>query len=553
MAKNTTNKRNLQGETREEGVMSDKEYQTCNTQTKRSGKRNSKQTPKKKYNRGNSQNGRSRANDVAWYASTEALLEGSASIPYTWPVGNKLPLGAPSGLPFAASNDYIPGMCILDVVTTPGISKDSNSPINIAARNIYSFVRHANSGSSNYDAVDLMQYLLAVDEVHTFHAFCVRTYGMINLYNEQNRYYPKYMIQAMGFDFEDLLANQAQFRYSINNFATRAGSLVLPSGMPVFDRHAWLYSGVYQDGTSAKSQSYAYRPWGYRVYDAFNEGGGRLVWKPLSAKFAEGLKVADIQNIMNEMINPLVGNEDIGIMCGDILKAYGSTNTRKLSMLPETYTVLPVYNEEVLSQFQNATILGVKENNEGMYNITQDSSIGKGNIMFSIDVSYAADALATKRFINLNINEPKPGDTMVATRMMVIARPTGASQYTLDSCGTEIVVSGTIYNLLITSGSDQLISIDVAYSKKFAPTAIDSSYDDQVTDIFDTVSMVSRFKFHPMVNYVVRKSKTGSAIFYQAEIDNYAIIDADTLGRMHETALLSEFFVPQMALVQGYK
>lgn len=81
----------------------------------------------------------------------------------------RTPLGSPSGLP-SRSNPVgrdrrsIPGIMNLYFVPTIGSSTaGESSAINIAAKNIYSFVRHENSGRINYDAPDLMLYLLALD------------------------------------------------------------------------------------------------------------------------------------------------------------------------------------------------------------------------------------------------------------------------------------------------------------------------------------------------------------------------------------------------------
>ena len=111
--------------------------------------------------------GLAQVNDVSWYSKNPALLES---------VG-KLSFGNPLGATFNLSNDQltvdladdearVPGIAVINTVPGPGEGHDFTSAANIAARNIYSFVRHANSGHSNYDSVDLMLYLLAMDEAY---------------------------------------------------------------------------------------------------------------------------------------------------------------------------------------------------------------------------------------------------------------------------------------------------------------------------------------------------------------------------------------------------
>ena len=273
--------------------------------------------------------GKSKSNDISWYAFDPALLRDSSNIPYSWPVGitvdqsNDLYTKQPAN----TTAKHVPGIYTLKLITSPGISTTGSSPINIAARNIYSFVRHANSGHSNYDSQDLMLYLLAMDEACMFYFNCARAYGLINLYNNQNRYFPKAAVQAAGFDYDDLSKNMADFRYTLNAYVVRLASMCLPLGMPYFDRHAWLYSGIYMDGTSAKAQAYMYKPIGYRKYNEMETGGGKLQFVRFTATGAGNLiTLNDIKAMADDIISPIIGSEDLNIMSGDILKAYGSAN-----------------------------------------------------------------------------------------------------------------------------------------------------------------------------------------------------------------------------------
>lgn len=64
-------------------------------------------------------------------------------------------------------------------VPSIGRTSGESSPANVASKNIYSFVRFANSGRTNYEATDLMMFLLAMDNAYMYAGYLIRIYGII--------------------------------------------------------------------------------------------------------------------------------------------------------------------------------------------------------------------------------------------------------------------------------------------------------------------------------------------------------------------------------------
>lgn len=515
------------------------------------------------------------SNDITWYTKSVNLLGAAASLPYGYPVGNPINFDNGNFSIYTTPGyryDAVPGIMTLALLTGPGDSKDVNSPVNVAARDIYSYVRYANSGHANYDPVDLMMYILAWDEVSMWLANARRVYGAMYTYNSQNKYAPKYLVEALGFDYDDLNANLAQFRYAINAATNRFNSLNMPNNMSYLTRHVWLYSNIYSDGTSPKSQLYAYVPAACRVYnETTSSQGGYLDTIPLAYYGGtEQLTFTKWVEITNQLLNALIGSEDIGIMSGDILKAFGSDKTIVTPTISDVYSVAPVYNEEVLSQFQNATIVNgamPKAEEAKVWNITQDPSIDQGIILydptFKIPFPGKANGVASNanRVLSLNINDPKPGDTMVASRLMTITECVGEvttpSNPTVIHCltaGTEIPVTGYISaGYRFTEGgkpkygiAKYTVGMNFSYNATNSPTS-----QSEFRTLIGVLAKMSAFKFHPMdtvmsYTYTEGSSQPASrgALQYFFEVDNYTIIDVETLRQMHETAVLSEFDVP---------
>ena len=527
---------------------------------------------------------RSGHNDLAWYTKNLALLNNAANISYANPVGQQLSRGTSLAPTFQQS---FPGIAVYNLVPGPGIATGGTDPVNIAAKNIYSYIRQTNSGGKNYDPNDLMSYLLAVDEAYMLYFDAARILGVINLYNNENRYAPRTIVRALGWDYDDILSNLANFKYYINAFANKLNALPVPKLWPFYQRHAWMYGGIYADGTSSKAQLYAFAPVIARYRDdatgrlvAFtltetsSDVVGARVTSPASARTVKSFKIAT-----DKVFEHLINSQDVGTMGGDIKKAFGEGGLITASMVPDNYVIVPTYDEEVLSQFQNATIT------DGIYNvdITMDNSIDGGNVIYTPMISVKPKSLADYNgssigavcsilpyqydtIVNLNLNDPKPGDTIVATRLQCVAKRdkykkldattnawvgvessekiTQADAYALDIefCGTEVVSAMKIWYFASNKDGNWIAqSRDIAGCQMVLQQSLSS--------FLSNMDMLSKFKFHPIGHYAVYSQANNADVKFveggaMIEIDNYAIIQHETLGNMHSVCLLSMFDVP---------
>lgn len=315
------------------------------------------------------------ANDPMWYAASPQLLSDAASLAYSNALGSKYNISQGStGLLYPTQADqHVSGVMAIRYLPGPGISTAANSAVNIAARNIYSFVRHANSGHANYDSPDLMMYLLAMDNVYGMWSYLVRVYGVARFYNQKNRYLPKILLRSMGVNPDSIQSNLADLRYFINAMANKIGALCVPTTMPYFMRHLWMNQNIFVDSPNEKAQVYLYVPSAYYTY-VETEGAGSLHGTALSSN---SFKTYDeLKTILESMMDALMGSEDINIMSGDILKAYQG-KVWKLEQIPADYTVLPTYSEEVLSQIENLIANGAAESSS--LDVTQDAN---GTILY---------------------------------------------------------------------------------------------------------------------------------------------------------------------------
>lgn len=521
-------------------------------------------------------------NDPAWYAQNPQILKDSASFSYNYPLGSKLNLGKAH----AADNlnrTSIPGIMAIHTSPAFGASTHSNSPINTAARNIYSFVRHANSGHANYDAPDLMLYLTAMDNLYSYVSFLKRAYGVMMPSYYTNRYMPKALVQAMGLDYDDLNTNLNDFRSYINRLALRVGSMCIPASMSYMARHMWMYEHIWTDDMSDKAQIYMYVPHGFFRFSLDLDMAGQLEYKSLYMDNDHLLTLDEIVAYGEAMLEPILSSEDMNIMSGDILKAFGPENLYKINMIDEAYLVVPEYSSEVLDQIQNTTFIG---HFLGTPTLHQDST--KGYLVFDpvFDPMYrpldedkypGMNVMVTDRVVTFPHGDITPEDTMVATRltniMTVEEKPSGPPTIKCPTMGSEIAHHGTIYNYQEDSTGEWVLhkSRPIYTSLLFVidnSTAMTSQPQNQAiyqlaADIGSELSLIGQisvFDRHPAVGLsaflaIKVSNADGTGTFTHigysefnsllVDASYYTVLTSQDLINMAETALLSEFNVVQ--------
>lgn len=499
-----------------------------------------------------------KSNDPNWYASNPELMKAAASLPFSQTTGQNLSFDGLLG-PRGTSNDYstIPG--IMAIRWCPTIGGAQNDAINAAKDSTYSYVVHANSRNASYTASDLYMIILAGAQFFTALAHAIRLYGVARLYDQRNSYLPDGLIKAMGFSPNDIRNNLANMWFDLNNFIAQSTQIWIPDTFPFLDRWFWMCSNIYMDAESVKGQYYLYVPRNFLIYDETGlESGGRLAWvnpqgQPLdlSKNTSNAFTInntssytwVQYKTVLQGMLNALVGSEDRGIIMGDILKAYGKERLFAVSPITVDYAVEPVYNKEVLSQIENITSWAAM-----YYDIRQNPDNEKIETNWGVQTDKTLtpeEQPLTQSILNFHqIENPTPEQIMVATRLKIQGTtPIWSSDgKTINAIvptamGTEYVYSFGI----VTGGATPAVNNVTQY---LADTNVASLYGWFLREAFD---------WNPWIYVVNGQTITipSSAAFSKNEVigaigdyDYCTIISTDTLLKMHNTALYSEFGVP---------
>lgn len=477
-------------------------------------------------------------NDPNWYAADPSILRDAASIPFSWALGTSIDMGG-QGTFTDKGRHALPGICAITLRPNLGLSVDSVSAANVAATSMYTYVRSANSGHANYDSPDLMMYATAMAQVYSFINYCQRLYGLATVYVQKNRYLPKAIISAQGVDADSVINNLANFRYWINVMIAKASSLAVPATMSYFSRTAFLYQNVYCEGDSIKDQLYLFQPDGFYQFQFPEETlPGALIYTPLTSQFTTGLTIAELQEYGDEMLNRILGDEDMNIMSGDILKAYGIEGIIKLAPLDEWYPIVPIYDEMVLEQFHNAVIVDVAASD-----ITQPG--GKYlSCVPAVDINDGAKvyALTSNKILTSHVDEPSPEIVVESTRLMIsgdVSRSTGDLLYV--GAGTELPVKVSYFKITGDGALNANRNSGPLVLNSTTPTAA------QIQSLVNIIGDASKFKYAP--NIIILDSVSSGLWDNVMGVDNYAVLSPQDVYKMHDVALMNMLAVPSIAKV----
>jgi len=498
-------------------------------------------------------------NDVSWYASNKEILKASASFSYFNPVGSKLNWKSNINnerINYAQDMDAVPGIMSIPWIGVPGIATGYQSAVNVAADNIYSYVRYQNSGAKNYDAPDLMLYLLAMDEMYSWWAKAVRAYGTIRVYSQTNRYLPKALLLAQGFNPEDVIGREAEFRGKINALAAQISAFCVPATLPYFARHFWMNTNIYTDNDVFKPQIYLYNQIAYRTYEEMESEQGGLLHTHAVPHYNDttGMTIDDWYNVATTMLRKLTASEDIGIMSGDILKAFGRENLFAITAIDENYAVIPTYNKEVLDQIHNAELGIFFTPDEPVENGANDTTlvrtfdivhrISPNNVLGCDPVIPTNAPLEAPHVLNFHDNDITPEMAMVATRLKSHFRATpvlnsnNKIQWTCISAGSEICFAASMW----------VPQEPTAHGFNYLPLQQFEMASTLVGE--DKIGMLVNFDWHPITYQYQITSGEGTADAewqindYVYDMANYTMFGYDQLDQIHKCAILSEFKIP---------
>lgn len=486
-------------------------------------------------------------NEFRWYNLAPEALKSAATISFRESIGKPVRL-----------NDQVsvvtPGICVFHTLFGPGYANDDQDPINLAFREIQTFITSRLNKNWMYPAPDIAQVIWAYEELGRFYYEACRAVRLMTDFDMDNTYKPKALIEKLGFDYDDIMNNMSDWLSELDQEYAMFKAFPIPKDFSIIEKHLWFVSNIFGDTSSRKHQIYAFRSSGYRVFtETHNDPdhpetytGGKLVYTAFS-----GLRTLEQQRtIFRAMFNALRGSEDWINIMGNIKNAYGDA-LMSVDHINEMPTLELLDSKHVLMQIHNAMMPGGSSIKNA--DVTQDPDINHDYLIYSPEISTnagIANMLNTIPYkavpwypesaylIDTDAYDPTVEDVTELTRLMFTA--------TFVSYPDE---PQQLYSKLQSGGDMIVMYADFAYydfSGTLQDTKLGTMLDhDAVTTQY--AELFSVFNWAPQFIVAKRERPSDDVSVYSriGTLDNYTALSRNNLDDINRVVLKSMWGVPR--------
>nr|QXV86471.1 capsid protein [Rat picobirnavirus] len=499
---------------------------------------NHEDKPKKDQDRYN-------VNDYRFYAYDEQIAKDIGSIPYALLAGAPAPFQIQSGPSSnAIDNSIIGSIAQINYACVPGVTTSKASGVNMAAVQLYTYIRHENSGAKNYEAADVMMYILAMSDIYAHAIEAKRALATASYIPIVNKSFPDVALQVMGFDAADIRGNFAQYRGRLNLLISKLNSFAVPSYFKVFSRRGFIAANIFGDSDSERGQFYIYRRYLYYTWDTTSSTSGtQLTPHPVST--VDGvITLGSFLDQLDQMLSSMFLDTDALTMSGDILKAFPNSELFKMDYLTEDTTLRPILDEDALAQIENMVTASSYYLGDSMdwlstpaismMTITQSNQIISFNPVYTYSNGSPVTYCMRQYVFNSHKVTPDYRDTLEWSRCMTMPKivrnsTTNSGGQIGWSFGCEFITKMELFTY--NRDGDGVVM-------KHLIAQLQTGNSSTMT--VGRMALLDQYDWHPFI-YEVGTPGT-SAMFIGGDMKMYARVDFDTINAIHDVANASVFY-----------
>lgn len=524
-------------------------------------------------------------NDTSFYYSNPEILNEVTNIAFNEYLG--VPLNYSLGGLTSKGCD-VPITNMVSIYLNPSIqptgfrSDVKQSAINITGYKNYLLLSANNAKTTSYAPQDVTCLILAIGSVISMYSFLKRPFGCVYLINQRNRSYPELLFKTMGIDFDDFKSNVADYRIKFNQLIAMFDRIPFFSDIPYFQKCSELYSHVYVDDDSPLAQTYMFIPAStWKINEAYDPNGTGLetTWvvpkeDPQTHQYVTR-SYSEYLDIFQEMITRLATSTTFNAIFSDVLRVIsnGKGSTLRMEVVPESYALTPIINQEIRHWINNMKIVHVP----GDFDMYPSSAIITGRTNQN-DVGSAADqnGVIYNPIFSVYGSDGLPDvNVSGATSSVYMAAATCCFErdvVNFDSmnpsiddkvASTRLAVRGKVQFANAGSGSNGCYILnDIALGDFYCSgmkvftdtTSIPKSIEDSFTITTNTTTcegVLEAFHLLDKLKYAPRKmvfhSQTGSNTNYlyamSGDLCYYTMLDSHYMKRLKDVESLTEFAI----------
>lgn len=483
---------------------------------------------KRSKNRKDGNNGDPRGikfNHPQWFMPNDTIGEQIASIPFNVVAGGQLKLSGCSALNTFDRQSVTPSECFgrvqsvmtINYFSTPGISTEAISGINMAASKIYAEIRSKNSGAKVYEAADVMMYILLMQDIYANLCSAFRVIGISNYFTFLDKNVPDTLGEALVLNLKEVRANRANYLARINTMIEKVNSFAVPANLKVFQRSAYINTNVFKDSESTHGQYYVFQKENFYRWSAKTNTKGTELKCNLIGEHIPNGSLSNLLDIIDSQINDLFLDSDILTISADILKAFDNVNLYKFKLLDSDFSILPAYDINILGQIHNMNWLNldVASLTMAQFDITQSNQLLIYQPYF-MDGEPAAVGDAFPFYVNDRVfdahNEnPDYKDVLEGTRLQSTYKIDNTNnRIYVKTCGTELPMFVSVCYRRADGLAVREMNIPMILIRYIGPNA--SNFLSSSLEDCTMMNKLSQFKMCPLRYQIVSTSNSAGQI-----------------------------------------
>lgn len=501
----------------------------------------------------------------AWqdYAVSEQIARDVASLPWNVLSGTKQIVywtGPNPDNPVQQKGLFING-AVGEIAYIPAYytTGQTSSGLTMASMQLYTYLRHANSGARNYEPADAIMLIMAMKDIYRRYFEARRCFGIAAFFAYDNRALPRMLFKALGVDYQDFIANMANYRYRLNIIAERINNIAIPKYFRVFNRVAYVSSNWFADSSSVRGQFYVMH--GIINYSwsgtSSSQGTELIASQETAFAGAIGSFVNKLQSL-EASLEAIESDTDANTISGDILHAFQQSEVYRVAPVDDNYRLAPLFDEDILAQIENMDTLTSHMNSvnasqilSGTWfghslNVTQTNGLPFwqpwfGNYSGNQGSNVMGVSSPTRMIFNSHKDNPEYTDVLEWSRMHPVfeldyllngaTTPTNVNVLQVMECGIELP-----FGLYIADNPDEGSTL---IKQVYSPTTNNVSSNE-----VRALLRLMQYDWHPPVYFLQNPVTAGaeSRMDVGMDVKKFTLVPNQVFVNMHDAANAASYY-----------
>jgi len=317
-----------------------------------------------------------RDNDPNWYFTDAMVAEQASQLSFQQFAGSPAPVVGTFKMPtimrfemnacpmpsFSANiqkyDETIPAETNWGVQDASGFYEKDG--LNLASMKLYTLMSTFTGRTSTYGPQDIGLMILAIGSIAELIEHIRRAFGLALTYNPRNRVFPRTLINALGFDADDLFWKLADYRMRFNSEIIRINQIPLLDNIGYLRKCRDIYQKIYLDEPSDMAQVYAMVPRTVWILNEDDPNTPSFLETKYITEYIEPLSMQTWLNELHDMITKVLESSTLNLVYADLINLNSKIGfpTWQFDLLAENYVVLPEFNATFLLQVHNLDVVG---------------------------------------------------------------------------------------------------------------------------------------------------------------------------------------------------